>query len=54
MVYIIPIRSHEAIAEKIQSLNNNRELLREMKLAALEQAKKSSWELYQKMLVKTL
>ncbi len=52
--YIIPIRSHEAIAEKIQHLANNRELLNQMKLAAQEQAKKSSWELYQEKLVSSV
>ncbi|WP_262964945.1 glycosyltransferase family 4 protein [Methylobacter psychrophilus] len=49
--YLIPIRSHEIVAEKIKTLADNPDLLHNMKLAALEQAKKSSWALYQKMLV---
>ena len=52
--YIVPIRSHEAIAQKLELLANDQDLLDGMKAAALEKARKFSWERYQSMLVKNV
>ena len=49
--YIVPIRSHDAIAEKLELLANDRGHLERMKAAALAKAKQFSWERYQSMLV---
>lgn len=52
--YIVPIRSHDAIAEKLELLANDRGHLERMKAAALAKAKQLSWERYQSMLVKNV
>jgi len=52
--YIVPIRSSEAIAEKLELLANDRELLDRMKNSALETARQYSWERYQAALVKNV
>lgn len=45
--YIIPIRSHEAIAEKLEKLADDADLLMQLKAAALEKAGHFSWQRYQ-------
>ncbi|BAN35166.1 glycosyl transferase group 1 [Sulfuricella denitrificans skB26] len=50
--FIVPIRSCEAIAEKLEILANDIDLLNQMKIAALETAKRYSWARYQSELVK--
>lgn len=52
--FVVPIRSHNAIAEKLELLANDSVLLTEMKHAALAKAKKYSWEHYQNTLVKNV
>lgn len=44
--FIVPIRSAESIAEKLQLLERNREQLSSMKLAARRKARSHSWENY--------
>jgi glycosyltransferase involved in cell wall biosynthesis len=44
--FIVPIRSSEAIALKLEKLCNNQDLLYEMRLAALEKAKHLNWFTY--------
>lgn len=51
--FIVPIRSAEAIAEKMELLARDRERLRAMKIAAREKAKMRSWENYRRALVST-
>jgi glycosyltransferase involved in cell wall biosynthesis len=48
--FIIPIRSSTAIAEKLELLAGNRELLAEMRQAAREKAKRRTWEGYRRAL----
>ncbi len=50
----VPIRSAEAIAEKLDLLAGDRELLMRIKRAALEKARLSSWEKYETHLVEVL
>ena len=47
----VPIRSAEAIAQKLELLAGNRALLADMKNAALATARRHSWESYRKRLV---
>lgn len=49
--FIVPIRSAEAIAEKLQQLMGDRERLHEMKLAARRRAEGQRWEDYRARLV---
>lgn len=49
--YIVPIRDSEAIIERINKLNDDRELLFSMKQAALEVARRNPWELYRERLI---
>lgn len=49
--FIVPIRSAEAIAEKLEQLMRNRERLPEMKLAARRRAQRQRWEDYRARLV---
>jgi alpha-maltose-1-phosphate synthase len=49
--FIVPIRSAEAIAEKLELLAREPYRLYEMKIAAREKAKASSWENYRRQLV---
>ena len=44
--FIVPIRSAESIAEKLEILYNNREKLAEMHVAALNKAKERNWSTY--------
>ncbi len=49
--FIVPIRSAEAIAEKLGLLARDRERLRAMKISAREKAQRHSWENYRRALV---
>ena len=49
--FIVPIRSAEAIAEKLDLLAGDRALLAQMKHAALETARRNTWENYRHRLV---
>ncbi|MBL4674824.1 MAG: glycosyltransferase [Mucilaginibacter sp.] len=44
--YIVPIRNHEILAEKILFLKENKNILTEMSEEAAKQAKKFSWDAY--------
>jgi len=50
--FIVPIRSAEAIAEKLELLRHDPARLREMKQAAHQKAKIHSWEAYRRTLVR--
>jgi len=52
--FIVPIRSPLAIAEKLELLARNRELLREMGEAARKKSQNSSWEGYRKKVAETV
>jgi alpha-maltose-1-phosphate synthase len=49
--FIVPIRSTDAIAEKLEVLARDRERLRAMKISAREKAQKYPWENYRSALV---
>jgi starch synthase len=49
--FIVPIRSAEAIAEKLELLARDREGLKAMKISAREKAQSHSWENYRRALV---
>jgi alpha-maltose-1-phosphate synthase len=49
--FIVPIRSAEAIAEKLELLARDRKRLRRMKISAREKARRHSWENYRRALV---
>ncbi|PYK42515.1 MAG: glycosyl transferase family 1 [Verrucomicrobia bacterium] len=49
--FIVPIRSAEALAEKLELLARDRERLRAMKISAREKAQMHPWENYQRALV---
>lgn len=49
--FLVPIRSAEAIAEKLGMLDRERELLRAMKVAAREKAASRTWEKYRERLI---
>jgi len=49
--FIVPIRSAEAIAEKLEVLARDRERLRAMKISAREKAQKYPWENYRRALL---
>ncbi len=50
----VPVRSAEAIAERLERLASDRTLLAEMKNAALATARRHSWESYRKRLAEIL
>jgi glycosyltransferase involved in cell wall biosynthesis len=52
--FLVPIRSAEAIAEKLELLNNNPELLDRMSDSALQRAHAFTWQVYRDLLAKTL
>ena len=52
--FIVPIRSAEAIAEKLELLARNRSLLLAMSQAAQRKANQYSWESYQRCIVSTI
>ncbi len=52
--YIVPIRSCDAIAEKLALLDQDRELLAQMRQAALTGAADCSWDKYRNQLVKEI
>jgi alpha-maltose-1-phosphate synthase len=49
--FIVPIRSAEAIAEKLEILAGDRERLQAMKISAREKVQKQPWENYRRALV---
>ncbi|MEX0323074.1 MAG: glycosyltransferase family 4 protein [Puniceicoccaceae bacterium] len=49
--FIVPIRSSELIAEKLELLNHDRDKLQQMQIAAREKAAKISWQSYRERLV---
>jgi starch synthase len=49
--FVVPIRSAEAIAEKLEALLKDRTQLHEMKLAAQRKAQQFRWEVYRRRLV---
>ncbi|OKH22662.1 glycosyltransferase family 4 protein [Chroogloeocystis siderophila] len=52
--FIVPIRSAEAIAQKLNLLASNRKRLLEMSQAALQKASQYTWKRYGECLVKTI
>jgi len=52
--FLVPIRSPESIAEKLQLLENDRELLASMSLAARVKAKNRSWNGYRSKIVEIM
>ena len=52
--FVVPIRSAEAIAEKLERLAADRALLAAMKNAAIATARRNSWESYRRRLVEIL
>ena len=50
--FIVPIRSAEAIAEKLELLAQDPARLHEMKQAARRKAQVHSWEVYRRSLVR--
>ncbi|MDD5070448.1 MAG: glycosyltransferase family 4 protein [Candidatus Omnitrophica bacterium] len=52
--FLIPIRSADAIAEKIELLSSNRDLLSAMSAAAYKKAQKLSWHNYQRRVMQAL
>ena len=49
--FVVPIRSSEAIAERLEMLAKNRDRLETMRIAALQQAKRCTWENYRSNLI---
>ncbi len=52
--FIVPIRDSEAIANRLEALANDPELLNRMKINALEKSRQFSWLSYQKQLLKNV
>jgi glycosyltransferase involved in cell wall biosynthesis len=52
--FIVPIRSAESIAEKLEILYNNREKLAEMHVSALKKAKERNWSKYRSSISRTV
>jgi starch synthase len=52
--FLVPIRSSEAIAEKLEILCKDRDLLDHMSVSALKRARQFSWQRYQNLLTDTL
>jgi len=52
--FVVPIRSSEAISEKLSMLASNRENLEQMKIAALERARQCTWDVYRQSLVEAV
>jgi len=52
--FMIPIRSSAAIAEKLELLAGNRDLLAEMRRGARESAKRWTWDCYRRALAEAL
>jgi glycosyltransferase involved in cell wall biosynthesis len=52
--FIVPIRSAESIAEKLEILYNNRAKLAEMHVAALRKAKERNWSSYRSSISRTV
>jgi glycosyltransferase involved in cell wall biosynthesis len=52
--FLVPIRDSGAIAERLQQLSDDRDLLAQMSAAALTLAEKRNWDVYQQQLVATV
>jgi glycosyltransferase involved in cell wall biosynthesis len=52
--FIVPIRSSDALAEKLELLNGDRDLLEAMRAAALERARQCTWQKYRELLAATV
>jgi glycosyltransferase involved in cell wall biosynthesis len=52
--FLVPIRSHEAIAEKLELLMRHRDRLFAMSQAAIRKAAQHSWESYRQHLIHTV
>jgi glycosyltransferase involved in cell wall biosynthesis len=52
--FFVPIRSAEAIAEKLERLNQDRDLLDTMSASASLRAREFTWQVYRTLLAKTL
>ena len=52
--FIVPIRSSEAIAEKLELLHRDRDLLKGMKKKALEKSQKYTWQGYGDQIVTSI
>jgi alpha-maltose-1-phosphate synthase len=48
--FIVPIRSSDALAEKLELLNRDRDLLETMRAAALQRAQECTWQKYRDLL----
>ena len=52
--FFVPIRSAEAIAEKLEMLAGNRNMLEAMSAAALKRAQECTWQKYRELLASTI
>jgi glycosyltransferase involved in cell wall biosynthesis len=52
--FIVPIRSSDALAEKLALLANDRELLKTISEAALKRAQECTWQSYRELLASTV
>jgi starch synthase len=52
--FFVPIRSAEAIAQKLELLNQDRDLLDHMSASAVERAREFTWQAYRSLLATTL
>jgi glycosyltransferase involved in cell wall biosynthesis len=52
--FFVPIRSAEAIAQKLELLNQDRDLLDHMSASAARRAREFTWQVYRSLLVTTL
>jgi glycosyltransferase involved in cell wall biosynthesis len=52
--FFVPIRSADAIAEKLESLARDRELLAAMSVAALRRSQECTWQNYRDLLASTM
>jgi glycosyltransferase involved in cell wall biosynthesis len=52
--FFVPIRSSEAIAEKLELLAGDRDLLNAMSEAALKRSQECSWQQYRDLLASTI
>jgi glycosyltransferase involved in cell wall biosynthesis len=52
--FIVPIRSSDALAEKLDLLANDRELLKSISESALRRARECTWQSYRELLASTV
>jgi glycosyltransferase involved in cell wall biosynthesis len=52
--FFVPIRSAEAIAQKLELLNQDRDLLDHMSASAAQRAREFTWQAYRSLLARTL